>query len=72
LFFTAISKLNFPLNPTNEGSGTNLTYLNDQPVLIPIELPSQSHISIGNTVLRFVPLCGDAFAWQDTEERAKD
>ena len=50
------------------GGGTNLTYLNDEPVLIPIELPALSHINIGNTVLRFVPLCGDAFDWQDTEE----
>lgn len=50
------------------GGGTNLTYLDEQPVLIPIELPALSHISIGNTVLRFVPLCGDAFDWQDIEE----
>ena len=50
------------------GGGTNLTYLNDQPVLTPIELPALSHINIGNTVLRFVPLCGDAFDWQDIEE----
>ena len=54
------------------GGGTNLTYVNDQPVLIPIELPTQSHISIGNTILRFVPLCGDAFDWQDTEENARE
>ena len=54
------------------GGGTNLTYLDDQPVLIPTELPAQSHIVIGNTVLRFIPLCGDAFDWQDTEESAKD
>ncbi len=52
------------------GGGTNLTYLNDEPVLIPTELPALSHISIGNTILRFVPLCGDAFDWQDTEESA--
>ncbi len=50
------------------GGGTNLTYLDDQPVLIPIELPALSHISIGNTVLRFVPLCGEEFDWQDAEE----
>ena len=54
------------------GGGTNLTYLEDQPVLIPAELLAHRHISIGATVLRFVPLCGDAFDWQDTEERAKD
>ena len=50
------------------GGGTNLTYLNDEPVLAPAELPALSHINIGNTVLRFVPLCGDVFDWQDTEE----
>ena len=48
------------------GGGKNLTYLGDQPVLSPTELPAHSHISIGATVLRFVPLCGDAFDWQDT------
>ena len=53
------------------GGGTNLTYLDDQPVLIPIELPALSHISIGNTVLRFVPLCGEKFDWQDAEESAE-
>ena len=49
------------------GGGTNLTYLGDQPVLSPTELPALSHISIGNTVLRFVPLCGADFDWQETE-----
>ena len=49
------------------GGGTNLTYLGDQPVLSPTELSALSHISIGNTVLRFVPLCGAEFDWQDTE-----
>ena len=49
------------------GGGTNLTYLGDQPVLAPTGLPALSHISIGHTVLRFVPLCGAEFDWQDTE-----
>lgn len=49
------------------GGGTNLTYLGDQPVLAPTELSALSHISIGQTVLRFVPLCGAEFDWQDTE-----
>lgn len=48
------------------GGGTNLTYLGDQPVLVPAELPALSHIGLGNTVLRFVPLCGAEFDWQDT------
>ena len=50
------------------GGGTNLTYLGDQPVLAPVELPALSHLGIGNTILRFVPLCGAEFDWQDTEE----
>ena len=50
------------------GGGTNLTYLGDQPVLAPAELPALGHIGIGNTILRFVPLCGAEFDWQDTEE----
>ncbi len=49
------------------GGGKNLTYLGDQPVLTPAELPALSHICIGHTVLRFVPLCGAEFDWQDTE-----
>ena len=52
------------------GGGTNLTYLGDDPVLTPVELPALSHIAIGNTVLRFVPLCGDGFDWQDLRESA--
>ena len=51
------------------GSGKNLTYLNEAPVLAPIELPASSHISLGDTTLRFVPLCGEAFDWQDTGEK---
>ncbi len=49
------------------GGGTNLTYLGDRPVLAPTELPAQGRIGIGNTVLRFVPFCGFAFDWQDSE-----
>ena len=49
-------------------SGKNLTYLNDKPVLAPVELPGLSHINLGDTELRFVPLCGDNFDWQEYEE----
>ena len=53
-----------------KGSGSNLTYLNNKPVLTAVELPAQSHIGIGATVLRFVPLCGEAFDWQDPKDKA--
>jgi hypothetical protein len=49
------------------GEGRNLTYLNDVPVLQPTELNSCAHIVIGNTTLRFIPMCGEIFDWQDTE-----
>ena len=47
------------------GGGTNLTYVDDQPVLAPLELEPLAQLRIGDTVLRFVPLCGAAFSWED-------
>lgn len=49
------------------GEGMNLTYLDNQPVLSPCELKALNHITLGDTVLRFVPLCGSDFDWQDTQ-----
>ncbi len=49
------------------GGGTNLTYVDDKPVLTPTELAALTHITIGDTVLRFVPLCGEEFDWQDLD-----
>ena len=45
------------------GGGANLTYLGDSPVLQPFELNGNEVISIGNTKLYFVPLCGANFNW---------
>ena len=47
------------------GSGANLSYLNDEPVLAPVALEPHAHLRIGNTTLRFVPLCGPDFCWDD-------
>lgn len=47
------------------GEGKNLTYLNNEPVLIPTQLIGVEDISLGQTVLRFIPLCGENFDWQD-------
>ena len=49
------------------GGGKNLTYLNDEPVLAPSELTPDSVLVIGETTLRFVPLCGPEFNWEDLE-----
>lgn len=52
------------------GSGTNMTYLEGQPtpLLQPAILEPFSHISIGETTLRFVPLCGESFTWESVQE----
>lgn len=51
------------------GGGKNLTYVNDRPVLAVAELEPLAHIVIGNTTLRFVPLCGEDFDWYGTEAK---
>jgi len=45
------------------GDGRKLTYLENEPVLAPTRLTTGNHIRLGNTVLRFVALCGDDFSW---------
>ena len=50
------------------GGGTNLTYLGDEPVLVPTLLDAMQDFYIGATTLRFVPFCGPEFDWQDTSD----
>ncbi len=47
------------------GGGKNLTYLGDDPVLVPVELKGGEEVMIGDTKLRFVPFCGADFDWRD-------
>ncbi len=46
-----------------QGEGNQLTYLEGQPVLTPTQLAAGNQIRLGDTVLRFVPLCGKDFDW---------
>lgn len=48
-----------------QGSGTNLIYLDEAPVLSPMPLENHTEISLGQTRLRFVALCGPEFSWAD-------
>ncbi|MEO1578810.1 MAG: FHA domain-containing protein [Pseudomonadota bacterium] len=50
------------------GGKANLVRLNDMPVLSTEPLTDGDMIRIGETTLRFVALCGEDFAWPDTEE----
>ena len=54
------------------GSGTNLTYVNDELVLGSRELEPFAHVRVGKTVLRFVPLCGADFTWPAGEQADGD
>jgi len=43
--------------------GKNLAYIEDKPVLNPVRLEAGALIGLGDTTLRFVPFCDDAFSW---------
>ena len=51
-----------------QGTGSNLVYLNDEPVLSPTAVEDRAELLIGNTRLRFVSFCGPGFSWQDEPE----
>jgi hypothetical protein len=45
------------------GEVRNLTYINDEVVLNPVEIKGGETITVGGTHLRFVPFCGPNFGW---------
>ncbi|MHA1538560.1 MAG: FHA domain-containing protein [Alphaproteobacteria bacterium] len=47
------------------GGGKNLTYLGEEPVLMPVQMKGGEEILVGDTKLRFVPFCGEDFDWRD-------
>jgi hypothetical protein len=47
------------------GDGSNLTYLNGAMLSQPRQIKNGDLIEIGNTTLRFVPLCGPDFEWHE-------
>ena len=50
------------------GGKANLVRLNDRPVLCTEELESNHQIRVGETVMRFVALCGEQFCWGQHEQ----
>ena len=50
------------------GRGSNLTYVDDEPVLVSNDLEPSMQVQMGDTVLRFVPLCGAGFSWDDESD----
>ena len=52
------------------GDGATLTYLNGKLISHSSPLETGDRIEIGQTVLRFVPLCGKDFDWQEQSEQS--
>ena len=46
------------------GDGQGLVYLNGQEVLVGTPLAAHERIELGDSVLVFVPLVGERFAWE--------
>ena len=53
---------NFQLIP---GEGTNVTYLNDEPLYVPQKLNAYDVLEMGDTKLIFAPLCSERFRWPE-------
>lgn len=45
------------------GTGRNMVYVNNKAVTETVELNTYDVITVGNTNLMFVPLCGEHFSW---------
>lgn len=45
------------------GDGRGMTYLNDEPVEMPLVLKHFDKIEIGQSQFRFVPFCNEHFTW---------
>ena len=43
----------------------NLTYMNRKPLLMPAPIQAYEIITIGDTELIFIPLCGPQFVWEE-------
>ena len=52
----------------SHGDGSNLTYLNQEVVMTPVELKSGGMIQMGETTLRFQGFCSEEFDWSDVDD----
>lgn len=54
-----------------EGDGRSLIYLNGEPVDNSAELSPWAMLEMGKSKFCFVPLCGEAFSWETSEEESE-
>ena len=50
------------------GMGRSIDYVNEHPVFTTVELRIGDILEIGSVKLRFIPLCGERFQWEDLED----
>ena len=48
-----------------QGGGRNLTHVDEELVLTPVEISGGEMVSMGETKLKFIPLCGPDFDWYE-------
>lgn len=53
------------------GDSRGLVYLNDEEVITPLALAPYDRIELGETVLLFVPFCGERFVWPVADQPAE-
>lgn len=51
------------------GEGSNISYLNGQPIYTPSQLKSYDIIDFGDSSFLFIPLCGEFFKWDNVENQ---
>jgi predicted nucleic acid-binding Zn-ribbon protein len=51
------------------GGGINLSYINDNVILQPVELKNGDEIRLGNTKLIFVSFCNEKFTWNTNKDK---
>lgn len=49
------------------GTGHGIIYLNGVEVLTPMKLEPYDQIELGETILSFIPFCGDRFQWEENK-----
>ncbi len=69
---TIIFEPNHNLFIIQAGDSKQLSYLNGNVVLNAQELNANDKITVGQTVLQFIPLCGENFTWDVAEEKEEE
>ncbi|MDR2570308.1 MAG: FHA domain-containing protein [Oscillospiraceae bacterium] len=54
------------------GDSKELSYLNGEVVLSPIEIKAHDRLTVGKTELMFIPCCTESFKWETEKNKTED